>query len=50
MTTDSDGVMLITCMTADSDSCLEEFSFSRNVLYHFSLSKVIPQKPKFNIE
>ena len=50
-------------MTTDSDSCHVDYLyenrhlwlpcglfFNRKVLYHCSLSKVIPQKTKFNIE
>ena len=36
-------VMWIICMTTDSDNCHVDY-FNRKVLYHFSLSKVYPQK------
>ena len=51
------------CMKADSVGCHVDYLYdnqqwrlpcgfflNRKVLYHFSLSKVIPQKTKFNIE
>ena len=37
-------------MTTDSDGCHVDNFLTEKILYYFSLSKVNPQKTKFNIE
>ena len=42
--------MWVICMTTDSIGCHVDNFLTEKALYHFSLSKEIPKKTKFNLE